>query len=245
MTRLLSMTLLLALIVSAPGCTRQKETTSTPSSAVPAPTSSTAMAPAVGESDGSSIETRHAAGPKVEPGQSMSLQDAYPDYKPGANDPEAESVTRGYRIVPVSDQTFQNGGAASMEDLVQLVATGIDLGDGPKLEGSAVDYLDFQDILWPEFPQSRPAAGVPVNESWDFLHRRHMASFNRTTGELHGKGLKVASIKVGKVVKYTNFKLHDDMQVTLVDAADNAIQFDMIRTVVECQGRFKLYSTRD
>ena len=93
--------------------------------------------------------------------------------------------------------------------------------------------------------QSRPAAGVPINESWDFLRRRHMASFNRTTGELHGKGLKVASIKVGKVVSYTNFKLHDDMDVTLVDAEGNAIQFDMVRTVVECHGRWKLYSTRD
>jgi len=234
-----------AMVASAPGCTRQKETTATNSKAAAASKSEATMTPVSGESDGSSIETRHAADSSVEPGKPMSLREAYPDYKPGADDPEAEAAARGYREVPVSDRTFEHGGAASLDDLVQMVATGIDLGDGPMLDRSAVTFGDFETILWPEFPQSRPAAGVPINESWDFLRRRHMASFNRTTGEMHGKGLKVASIKVGKVVKYTNFKLHDDMDVTLVDAQGNAIQFDMIRTVVECHGRFKLYSTRD
>jgi hypothetical protein len=109
----------------------------------------------------------------------------------------------------------------------------------------AVTEHDFESILWPEFPQSRPAAGVPVNEAWDFVHRQHIASFNRTTGELHGRGLRVARVTVEKVTNYTNFKLHDGVQVTLVDAAGNAIPFDMIETVAECRGRFKLYSTRD
>jgi hypothetical protein len=72
-----------------------------------------------------------------------------------------------------------------------------------------------------------------------------VASFNRTTGELHGRGLRIASMTVGKVLRYSNFTLHDDIAVTLVDAAGNAIPFDMVRTVVECRGRFKLYATRD
>jgi len=227
---------LFAMLATTVGCARRTDT----------PTASGASVPAASRlTDGSSSETRHAAASNVEPGKTMSLREAYPDYKPGANDPESEAAARGYRTVPVSDRTFLTGGAASMDDLVQMIAIGLDLGDGAMLDRSAVTFGDFESILWPEFPQSRPAAGVPINESWDFLRRRHMASFNRTTGEMHGKGLKVASIKVGKVFTYTNFKLHDDMDVTLVDAQGNAIQFDMVRTVVECRGRFKLYSTRD
>lgn len=191
-----------------------------------------------------SVETKHAAH-DVEPGKPMSLKEAYPDYHPGANDPEADAAKKGRREVPVSDRSFDIGGAPSLDDLVTLVVAGIDKAEGPTLERTAITRHDFETILWPEFPQSRPAAGVPSAEAWDFVHRQHVASFNRTAGELHGKGLRVASMKVGKVSRYTNFTLHDDIAITLVDASENPIQFDMIRTVVECHGRYKLYATRD
>ncbi|TPW17631.1 MAG: hypothetical protein FD129_301 [bacterium] len=243
MIRFVRATLLFALLVTVAGCARQAEAPSERAPDTPAATAS--VTPVSHVPDGASHESSHPSVAGAQPGKPMSLREAYPDYKPGADDPEAEAAVRGYRTVPVRDRTFESGGAASLADLVQMVATGIDLGDGVLLDRSAVNFDDFQAILWPEFPQSRPAAGVPINEAWDFLRRRHLASFNRTTGEYHGKGLKVASIKVGNVVNYTNFKLHDEMEVTLVDAAGDPIQFDMIRTVVECRGRFKLYSTRD
>jgi hypothetical protein len=197
-----------------------------------------------GTSESGSVATVHAS-QGVEPGKPMSLREAYPDYRPGAGDPEAEAAARGRREVPVSDRSFDIGGAPGLSELVNLVVSGIDQADGPLLERTAITRNDFESILWPEFPQSRPAAGVPAAEAWDFVHRQHVASFNRTSGELRGRGLRVASFKVGKTVPYTNFTLHDDVSVTLVDAAGTAIPFDMIRTVVECHGRFKLYATRD
>ncbi|HEX7878627.1 MAG TPA: hypothetical protein VF720_04425, partial [Candidatus Eisenbacteria bacterium] len=150
--------------------------------------------PAAQAGEHASVETRHAAR-DVEPGKAMSLKEAYPDYHPGADDPEADAARKGRREVPVSDRAFDIGGAPSLNDLVNLVVSGVDQAEGPTLERTAITRHDFETILWPEFPQSRPAAGVPSAEAWDFVHRQHVASFNRTAGELHGKGLRVASMK--------------------------------------------------
>jgi hypothetical protein len=189
--------------------------------------------------------TTYASASGIVPGKPTTIAEAYPDYHAGADDPENDAVKRGYRIVPKHDRTFETGGAASLEDVVNLVVSGIDRADGKQLDQAAVTYGDFRTLLWPEFPQSRPAAHVPVSEAWEFLRNRHMASFNRSAGEFHGKGLKVTSIKVGKVKEFSNFRLHDDIQVAVEDATGNSMMFPMIRTIVECHGRYKLYSTRD
>jgi hypothetical protein len=183
--------------------------------------------------------------PGVRPGQPTSLREAYPDYRPGANDPEIESTRTGRREVAIHDRTFDAGGAASLDELVAAVLSGVDRADGEALDRTAVTFHDFNSILWPEMPQSRPAANVPAGEAWDFLRRRHLSAFNRVSGELSGQGLVPHEIRIGKVVEYTNFRLHDDIRVIAVDAAGNAYDFPMIRTVAECRGRFKLYSTRD
>jgi hypothetical protein len=187
----------------------------------------------------------YAARAGIEPGRPTTLREAYPDYHPGANDPELESTRTGRRTVPRHDRGFDNGGAASLQDLVTAIVSGIDRGDGEALDRTAVTFHDFDGILWPEMPQSRPAANVPVGEAWDFLRRRHLSAFNRTSGDLAGTGLVLQGIEVGKVVEYTNFRLHDDIRVTVLDANGDALFFPMIRTVAECRGRFKLYSTRD
>lgn len=183
--------------------------------------------------------------PGVRPGHPTSLREAYPDYRPGANDPEIESTRTGRREVAVHDRGFDVGGAARLDELVAAILSGIDRADGEALDRTAVTYNDFSSILWPEMPQSRPAANVPAGEAWDFLRRRHLSAFNRVSGEMAGMGLVPHEIRIGKVVEYTNFRLHDDIRVIAVDAAGNAYDFPMIRTVAECRGRFKLYSTRD
>jgi hypothetical protein len=175
-----------------------------------------------------------------------SLREAYPDYRPGANDAELESVKRGRRIVEKRQVSLDEGGAAEIRELVENVVIALDAADGRALDRNAVTYHEFETILWPEFPQSRPAVNVPVGEAWDFLHHRNIASFNRTTGDVKGKGFRVARVAVaGPVREFTNFRLHEGISVTVANDAGEAREFTMIRSVVECQGRFKVYSTWD
>lgn len=190
------------------------------------------------------IETFQPAS-SVRSGRPMSLTEAYPGYRPGAEDPEIESVRRGRRIVARHDRGFDPGGSPSLEALVQLVATGIDMADGEMLGRAAITSHDFSDLLWPEFPQSRPAANGSVSGAWFLIRSELVSTWNRAAGEYRGKGLKVVDIKVGHVDEYTNFRIHNDLQVTVTDAEGNAMPFPLVEAVVECRGRFKLYSTRD
>lgn len=181
----------------------------------------------------------------VQAGRPMTLAEAYPSYKAGADDPELDSVKRGRRLVSRHDRGLDLGGSPSMEDLVQMVATGIDLADGEMLARSAITAHDFSDILWPEFPQSRPAANGSVSSAWFLIRSELVSTWNRAAGEYRGRGLKVVDVKVGPVDEYINFRIHNDMQVTVVDAGGNALPLPLVESVVECRGRFKLYSTRD
>lgn len=178
-------------------------------------------------------------------GQPMTLAEAYPNYKPGADDPELESTKTGRRKVAKHDMPLEPGGAPDLRTLLETVLAAVDVADGPSTQKSAVTQSDFLNILWPEMPQSRPAARVPGSEAWDFLYNRNIASFNRTMGDFHHKGLRLVRFKVGHVDEYTNYRLHQDILIEAEMADHQPVELDLVRTVVERNGRFKVYSTRD
>jgi hypothetical protein len=178
-------------------------------------------------------------------GRPMTLAEAYPNYKPGADDPELESTKTGRRKVAKHDIPLEPGGAPDLRTLLENVLAAIDVADGPSAQKSAVTQSDFLNVLWPEMPQSRPAAQVPGSEAWDFLYNRNIASFNRTMGDFHNKGLRLVSFKVGHVDEYTNYRLHQDIIIQAEMADHQPVELDLVRTVVERNGRFKVYSTRD
>lgn len=178
-------------------------------------------------------------------GKPMTLAEAYPNYKPGADDPELESTKTGRRKVAKHDIPLEPGGAPDLRTLLENVLAAVDVADGPSAQKSAVTQSDFLNIIWPEMPQSRPAARVPGDEAWDFLYNRNIASFNRTMGDFHNKGLRLVSFKVGHVDEYTNYRLHQDILIQAEMADHQPVELDVVRTVVERNGRFKVYSTRD
>lgn len=178
-------------------------------------------------------------------GQPMTLADAYPNYKPGQDDPELESTKTGRRRVVRHDIPLEPGGAPDLRTLLEQAVLALDVADAPSLQKASVTQADFLNILWPEMPQSRPAAGVPGAEAWDFLYNRNMAAYNRHMGDFHHAGLHLVGFKVGHVDEYTNYRLHQDIVMQLETADHQPVELDMVRTVVERNGRFKVYSTRD
>jgi len=174
-----------------------------------------------------------------------SLREAYRGYEPGRNDPEKDAVKRGRREVEKRDVTLEPGGAATIDELLEKLLIAIDADDAAALSRLTVTFDEFQSILWPEFPQSRPAAGVPVGEAWEFLENKNNASFNRTAGDLKGRGFRLARSAVRTHENYTNFRLHEDLSVTAANTSGETVELTMVRGIVEAGGRFKVYSTRD
>ena len=183
--------------------------------------------------------------PPTAAGKPTTLAEAYPNYKPGLDDPELESTKTGRRKVAKHDIPLEPGGAPDFRTLLENVVTAIDVADAKTVQKATVTQADFMNILWPEMPQSRPAAQVPGAEAWDFLYNRNMAAFNRHMGDFHNSGLHLVSFEVGHVDEYTNYRLHQDVIIQAETADHQPVEMDVVRTVVERNGRFKVYSTRD
>jgi hypothetical protein len=178
-------------------------------------------------------------------GRPRSLREAYPDYKPGADDPELDAVKRGRRLVHTHSIALEPGGSKSIQDLIEQTVAATTLADGEALKRCAVTRNDFVRILWPEFPQSRPITQITPEEAWSFVENKNLVSFNRTAGEFNLTPIQLVSYQVGTVRKYTNFKIHTDIRVTVRKPGGEPYGFHLIRSIVERNGRFKIYSTWD
>lgn len=238
--------LLLVASLAVTGCGGSHEAKSPGESRKPAPASQAGGAGAQigGRSTPDARTYSSSVGPD-QVGKAMSLEQAYADYQPGKDDPELSSTKTGRRVVARHDVALNEGGATSLRHLLSQALEAVDAGDGQAAQRLSVTRGDFLRILWPEFPQSRPAAQVPGQDAWDLLNNRNMASFNRHMGDHVGTGLRLKAFKVGKVEEYENFRLLDDMTIEAETADHQPVTLDLIRTVVERKGRFKVYSTRD
>ena len=81
-------------------------------------------------------------------------------------DPESSSVRIGRRVnAPLVAKRF-TGGARSLNELGRMVCHALDHPYADTLFSLSVREDEFRDILWPEFPQSRPATGITWQDAW-------------------------------------------------------------------------------
>src|SRR5262249_28937869 len=81
-------------------------------------------------------------------------------------DPESMSVVIGRRLgVPGVRKPFR-GGAPSLDSLGREVCRDLALARRDSLMRLCITDDEFRDILWREFPQSRPAVGLTWVDGW-------------------------------------------------------------------------------
>ena len=178
------------------------------------------------------------------PAAATSVRDT-PGYVPLADpDSAAERLGRRPNAPPVS-MPF-TGGAKSLEALGRAVCGALH-GDTPdSLLRLCVSEAEFRVILWPEFPQSRPATGLRWDDAWPVLRGRlngGSISASREHGSRVWTLLRVE--QTAATTEYRNFKLHPGFVIVARDDEGQERRFDWIRSVAERKGRFKIYSMRD
>jgi hypothetical protein len=66
---------------------------------------------------------------------------------------------------------------------------------------------DFTDLLWPEFPQSRPYVHIPVDEAWFFeaakLHEGEVSAQSMAKD----RALVLEGVQTIRVLEFTNFRM--------------------------------------
>lgn len=194
---------------------------------------------------GSSIATPGAT-PVVTPprahGGSVTREPGY--YPP--NDPESSAARIGRRLnAPLVSKRFR-GGARSLDELGRQVCRALHEDSTDSLLSLGVREDEFRDILWREFPQSRPVTGVQWQDGWMFLwarlHGGSVAAMQECGGHLYQF---IRFDRYDSTMHYKNFNMHNGLVLVAKDDEGNVQEFHWLRSVVERKGRFKIYSMKD
>ena len=174
----------------------------------------------------------------------VSVRDS-PGYVPLV-DPDSMADKLGRRPnAPYVHETF-TGGGTSLEGLARLVCRALHQDDPDSMAALCVNSAEFRTILWPEFPQSRPATGLHWDDGWTILYGRlngGCVSSTREYGSHYYTFLRIE--RTAKTVAYKNFKLHNGITIVAKDDEGAIQRFTFIRSIAERKGRFKIYSMAD
>jgi hypothetical protein len=167
-----------------------------------------------------------------------------PGYFP-PDDPESMSVITGRREAKAVDLPF-SGGAATREDLAQMLLAALNARDGRALHALRVTKEEFSIILWPEFPESRPVTNITADDAWGMAIAQSVAGAGRAVGQYGGKDLALLRVESEPPIPYRNFVLYKGVSIVVRDrstGAENRLSF--APSFVERNGRVKALIFRD
>jgi len=184
------------------------------------------------------------ATPAPEPRPLVSVKDS-PGYVPLA-DPDSMAEKLGRRPDAKVVNVPFTGGARSMDALARAVCGAFHAESVDSMLALCVNSAEFRDILWPEFPQSRPATGIRWDDAWQILWGRLNGGSVASVREYGGHVYTLVRVeRTAATVDYKNFKLHNGVTLVLKDDEGQVKRLSWIRSVAERKGRFKIYSMSD
>ncbi|HTO92687.1 MAG TPA: hypothetical protein VMJ70_16265 [Candidatus Sulfotelmatobacter sp.] len=167
-----------------------------------------------------------------------------PGYSPPV-DAESMSVLIGRRVnAPVVSKPFK-GGARTLDDLGRAVCRMLHRNDRDSLLALCVSQDEFTDIMWLEFPQSRPATGLQWEDAWTMHYARIHAGSSHAVRDYGGHLYQFMGFERDSVMHYKNFSLHNHLILVAKDDLGDVQKWRWLRSVAERKGRFKIWSTDD
>ncbi len=138
------------------------------------------------------------------------------------------------------------GGTRSLDAMGRAVCRALHAGSSDSLKALCVSMNEFQVILWPEFPQSRPATGLRWQDAWPVLYGRLNGGSVAAARDFEGHYYEFLRIeRTADTKQYRNFRLHNGITIVAKDDEGKVHNFTFIRSIAERKGRFKIYSMRD
>ena len=160
-------------------------------------------------------------------------------------DPESSSVVLGRRVNAPAVRMPFNGGAKSLDDLGRAICRAVHHQDRDSLLRLCVTDTEFEAILWPEFPQSRPAVGLEWDDAWRILYARLHAGSSHAIRDYGGRPYQFVRFDVDSTMQYRNFRMQSRLAMVVRNDEGRLESWTWLRAVVARKGRWKIYSTDD
>jgi hypothetical protein len=157
-------------------------------------------------------------------------------------DAEADAVARGRRNVPRRDdfslsRTFDTPEACA-QDLLDALLT----RDPKVVHGVHVTKDEYEKLLWPEFPQSRPIVHEPVDEAFFFYWSDCNKGVNKGLSTWGGIPLHVVRVRFDKgFAPFTNFNLYEGVAIEATDDQGRKTEVSIAPVFVERNGHWKVF----
>lgn len=203
------------------------------------------LAPGSAPSSGLAAVSQRGASPETTaaPPRRPSVRDS-PGWHPSV-DPESMSVVIGRRTnAPVVRMPFQ-GGARSLDDLGRTVCRLLHHSARDSMLALCVNVDEFRDILWREFPQSRPATGLTWQDAWNIVGMRLRTGTSGAVDDYGGRYLQYLRFERDTTVVFKNFKLHRGLILVARNDQGQEERFAWLRSVAERKGTFKIFGVTD
>lgn len=172
-----------------------------------------------------------------------SIKDS-PGYVPLV-DPESASVAVGRRLnAPTVSVPFR-GGSKSLDQVGRAVCRAVHIRNPDSLRALCITQEEFRDILWREFPQSRPVTGLTWEDGWRVLAVRLLGGANSAVEDHGGHYYEFVRWECDSTMRYRNFTLYSQLTMVVKNDLGEIERWGWLRAVAERRGRFKIYSMRD
>jgi len=160
-------------------------------------------------------------------------------------DPEWRSLITGRREAGPVHRSL-GGGAPSLEVLVELVLEALRTKDVQRMHALRLDGMEYAEICWPEFPQSRPYVKIPVEEAWAMHSAKCFSGTEQALLEYGGRNLALEAVTADARESYRNFVLHRGLSLRVRDVETGEIlSLQWVRTAVERDGLYKVFTYAD
>lgn len=161
-------------------------------------------------------------------------------------DPESSSVAIGRRPnAPLVSMRFSDG-AKSLDDLGRQICWAVHHTSADSLRRLCITRAEFAEIMWREFPQSRPVTGLQADDAWIYLDARLRGGVTRLLDEFAGQHLTYLRWeRADTTAVYKNFRLHNGLRLIVRDEQGKERSIDAVRAAAERKGVFKIQSMKD
>ena len=132
---------------------------------------------------------------------------------------------------------------ASPEALARAVLEAMERRDAGALNALALSESEFREHVWPELPAARPERNLPFSYVWGDLHQKSDAGLRQTLARHGGAKYVLAAIRFkGETTEYQSYRVHRQSEVTLRDAQNREQNARLFGSVIEKDGRYKVFS---
>jgi hypothetical protein len=142
------------------------------------------------------------------------------------------------RHPPTFTKTFESDEAAA-----RAVLDAVAHNDAEALADLALTEEDFEDVMWPTLPVSRPAVGMPMDYVWQDTLRKSRAYLAQTLADYGGKRFELVRIEfLGETTAHEGYSVSRKSQLVVKETDGRERTIRLFGSIIRQGGRSKINS---